>query len=133
MTHQIPFRSQCTCPCHTYPGMMHFVACCVPDPVEQVTVRLTDKRLTEMLAAIPRYADGSVRSAAWVARIPAPDIFAILTELSERRAKPELTEARKIAERLKGMVSPLELTDRVLSIRRDLDLLLDTLSLYENK
>lgn len=30
-----PYRSQCTCPCHYTPGMMHCFPCCNPDPKEQ--------------------------------------------------------------------------------------------------
>lgn len=28
------YRSQCKCPCHNNPAMMHFRACCKPDPVK---------------------------------------------------------------------------------------------------
>lgn len=54
------------------------------DQVRQ-TERLLDERLAEYLALVPKNADGTPRSKAWIARIPAPDIFAILTELQHRR------------------------------------------------
>lgn len=43
---------------------------------------VSPERLDEMLAAIPRYADGTVRSSGWVGRVPAPELEAILTELA---------------------------------------------------
>jgi hypothetical protein len=47
---------------------------------------VSPERLEEMLAAIPRYADGTVRSSGWVGRVPAPELEAILAELAARRA-----------------------------------------------
>lgn len=54
--------------------------------VENGVEEVSDGRLAEMLAAIPRYADGKVRSSGWVGRVPAPELEALLVELQSRRA-----------------------------------------------
>ncbi|QIG72345.1 hypothetical protein EVB32_149 [Rhizobium phage RHph_TM39] len=37
-------RSECTCGCHTNPGMMHIVACCEPDKLGQWYIRADDPK-----------------------------------------------------------------------------------------
>lgn len=57
---------------------------------------VSPEKIAEMRSLIPRHQDGSVRSRAWVARVPAPDMDAILTELLTLRAeRDEALESRK--------------------------------------
>ena len=36
------YRSRCTCKCHIYPGLMHIIACCRPDPQPHPSMNIQD-------------------------------------------------------------------------------------------
>lgn len=58
------------------------------------TTQISDERLAEMLAGLPRYEDGAIASNAWTTRLGAQELASILTELTDLRLR--LLAAEKV-------------------------------------
>ncbi len=100
-------------------------------------IRISTEQLRKMLAAIPRYVDGKVRSSDWVGRVPAPTLEAILTELLASRTQSpaewhkRLHMTRKALERAEKFAADYEFdSDEGFHVPSDLErmLMLDMLN-----